>query len=299
MKYSLIVFLFFVSFLCAFSQPNGGFEDWEQEYGNDSPVGWQTPNFLCAFPFNPVSATKASGIDKHSGNYALKLKSVHLVTNPAPNLLDDTIGAAFTGSINLAPLYLKHGYPYNARPQILNVWYKYIPLGEDQGTAGALLTKWNGVKRDTIAIADSVLGYNPTFSLLQLQFNYFSEELPDSAVVLLASSRYDDRARVNSTLFVDDVEFSGWVAINDDERKNIISLYPNPAKDELHFKTNVQENVKVNIIDATGKRITTLVVNGGEATVDTRNYCSGIYFYEVMNEKNGVITREKFTVMQQ
>jgi hypothetical protein len=298
MKYYLIFFLFFISVSFASSQPNGGFEDWEQEYGNESPVGWQTLNFLCAFPFNSPSATKVSGLDKHSGNYALKIKSVEIITNPAPTILDDTIGGAFTGSLNLSPLYLKRGYTYTGRPQTLNIWFKYFPVGVDRASIGVLLTKWNGVKSDTIAIADTSLYYNPIYSLLTLNLTYFSNQVPDSAVVILASSRRSNEARVNSTLFVDDAEFSGWVGVHDYESKNIISLYPNPAKEELHFKINNQENVEINIIDSKGKRITSLVVNGGEATVDTRNYCSGIYFYEVLDKKNSLITRGKFSVVQ-
>lgn len=298
MKYYLIIFLCFISFSNVFSQPNGGFEDWQLEYGNESPVGWQTLNFLCAFPFNIPSATKASGLDKHSGNYALKIKSIEIITNPAPTILDDTIGGAFTGSINLAPLYLKRGYTYTGRPEALNVWFKYFPVGNDRASIGVVLTKWNGVKSDTVATADTSLYYNPIYTLLNVHLTYFSDQIPDSAVVILASSRRSNEARVNSTLFVDDAEFTGWVGLQDYENKNKISLYPNPAKEELHFKINAQENLEINIIDATGKRITSLVVDGGEATVDTRNYCSGIYFYEVLDKKNSVITRGKFSVVQ-
>lgn len=298
MKRYLIILLFLISFISVSAQPNGGFEDWEIEYGNEGPVGWQTPNILCAFPFNTVSATKVSGIDKHSGNYALKIKSVHLVTNPAPNILDDTVGGAFTGTINLAPLYVKHGYPYNARPEMLNFWYKYFPVGNDKGNGGALLTKWNGTKRDTIAIANSVLNYNPTYSFVQLTFEYFSNEIPDSAVILFSSSRHHDDARVNSTLFLDDVAFSGWVSVADYEQKNTVTLYPNPAKDDVHFKINSKEEIQINIMNATGKQIATLIATDKEINLDTRKYASGVYLYEVVNKKKELITRGKFTVAQ-
>ncbi|MGB3947153.1 MAG: T9SS type A sorting domain-containing protein [Bacteroidia bacterium] len=296
MKFYYVTIILFMVFLSVSAQPNGGFENWEMEYGNESPVGWQTPNFLCAFPFNTVSATKVGGIDKHSGNYALKLKSVHLITNPAPSFLDDTIGVAFTGTINLAPLYLKHGYSYTARPEMLNVWYKYLPVGNDKGTAGALLTRWNGVKRDTIAKADSILLYNPTYSLMQLHFNYFSDEFPDSAVVLFASSRYDDFARVNSTLFIDDIEFTGWVSVDDNRQKHMVSLYPNPAIEEVNFKIETKGDIKINIFYPMGKQIAELNFVDNRLSLDTKTYASGVYFYEVINEKMVLLTRGKFAV---
>lgn len=295
-RFFTLIFIF--SFFLSFAQPNPGFEDWEMEFGQESPIGWQTTNFLCAFPLNAPSAIKASGIDKHSGNYALKIKSVHLVSNPAPNILSDTLGAAFTGTINLSPLYLKRGYPFSERPEKLNIWYKYFPVGNDDGTIGALLTKWNGVKRDTLAIADSLIHYSPTYSLLQVNFNYFSDEIPDSATIVLLSSTSTAGARVNSTLFVDDVSFSGWVGMNDYNKKNRFSMYPNPSKDELHFKFNSDEKLKINIIDATGNLLITSIVSDRGVTIDTRNYCSGIYYYEITDEKNSPITRGKFTVVQ-
>lgn len=298
MKYYLFVFLAFLSVSFTFSQPNGGFEDWEMEFGNESPVGWQTLNFLCAFPFNPPSATKASGIDKHSGNYALKIKTIHIITNPAPEILYDTIGGAFVGSINLSPLYLKRGYPYTGRPKTLNLWFKYFPVGEDRGSVGAVLTKWNGTKSDTIAISDTSVYYNPIYSLIHLDFTYLSDQFPDTAVVILASSRRSNESRINSTLFVDDVEFSGWVGVNDYDIKNKVTVYPNPAKDELHIKLNSNQKLRINIMDTAGKSVESIALNNNEITVDVKKYPSGIYFYEIIDEKNGVINRAKFTVVE-
>ncbi|MGB3947154.1 MAG: T9SS type A sorting domain-containing protein [Bacteroidia bacterium] len=288
------IFLFI--FLFSNAQPNPGFEDWEVQYGYECPVGWQTLNILAQLPSNSPSVFKVSGIDKHSGNYALKLKTVFLATNPIPNLVFDTAGAVFSGFINPSPLYFRRGFNYSGRPEKLNVWYKYFPVGLDSGSVGAILTKWNGVKQDTIAIADSSISYNPVYKFLQVDFLYLSDEVPDTATIVFASSRLSDNVRVNSTLFVDDVSFSGWVAVDEYVNGALISVFPIPAKEEVHFKIDVKENIQINIFDIVGKQIGKLNGNDKELTLDTKNYVSGVYFYELIDKKNSLLTRGKFTV---
>ncbi len=111
-------------------------------------------NFLSAFT-NPVSAFKATGVDKHSGNYALKLKTVYLNNNPAPNALHDSIGYVFTGKVVISPPSLKLGVPYTGRPEKLEFWAKYLPTDtNDMGGVSTTLLKWNGTSSDTIAFGD-------------------------------------------------------------------------------------------------------------------------------------------------
>lgn len=292
------IFIFFCLF--SFSQPNGGFEDWEAEYGGDSPIGWQTLNFLSLMG-NPHSSFKVGGLDKFSGNYSLKIKSVHIDANPLPTVFDDTMGGVFTGEINISPAYYKYGFPYSGRPEFLDFWYKYFPVGNDFGAAIVILTKWNGVKRDTIAETDTAIYYNPTYQKFQLKLNYNSDEIPDTAVILLGSSKYNDFARVGSVLFVDEVVFNGWVGVDElvKNKKEQIRVFPNPAKNKINIlvKTKIND-ATFQIINSRGTIIDSQKLDLLNTEINTEIYPSGVYFYRILDENKNVIDKGKFTIVK-
>ena len=129
---TILTFNFQLFTLNCYAQQNGGFENWTTVVNYERPNNWENLNMLSLFsPPNPLSAFKATGVDKHSGNYALKIKSVYLNNNPSPNAIPDTIGFVFTGKVILSPPSLKLGVPYTGRPEKLEFGSKYVPVGGD------------------------------------------------------------------------------------------------------------------------------------------------------------------------
>ena len=136
----ILTFNFTLYTLNSFSQPNGGFENWSSVYNIQEPDNWQTSNVLSlTSPPNPLSAFKATGIDKHSGNYALMLKTVFFNNNLNPQIFPDSAGFIFTGKITNNPIIIKKGYPFTGRPQKLEFWAKYQPVGNDVAQLGIAL----------------------------------------------------------------------------------------------------------------------------------------------------------------
>lgn len=292
------IFLFF--FLFSSAQPNAGFENWESEFGAESPVGWQTLNFLSLMG-NPHSSFKVGGLEKFAGNYSLKIKSVNISANPLPAVFDDTMGGVFTGEINISPAYYKYGFSYSGRPEYLDFWYKYLPVGDDFGAAIVVLTKWNGVKRDTIAQTDTVLYHNPTYQKFHLKLNYRSEEIADTAVILFGSSNDKDFARVGSTLFLDELSFTGWVGIDEQSKnkKEDVRFFPNPAKNKINILLkNKNEHATLQIINANGKIIHNQQLNLFNNEIDVEQYPPGVYFYKIMDDNKYCFATGKFTVVK-
>lgn len=181
----IVTILFFVFSFHSIAQPNSGFENWSPEGSYENPDKWQTSNFLSLLiPPNPLSAFKVSGIDKHSGNYALKLKTVYLNNNLLPVIIGDTTGAIFTGKVIPSPFSYKYGFPYSARSEKLEFWTKYYPIGNDTGGAIVLLTKWTRIKKDTIASGYVKFTEIQDYTKMQVILNYNGSELPDSALLL-------------------------------------------------------------------------------------------------------------------
>ena len=293
------VIFIFISFNCI-AQPNGGFENWSTEYTYLVPDNWQTLNFLSiTTPPNPISAYKATGIDKHSGNFALKLKTIFVSTNPVPDIIDDTVGLVFKGKVIFFPPTINFGFPFTERPEKLEFWSKYSPVGNDTGGAIVVLRKWNGLGQDTIASGRIFLSATGLFTKFQVNLNYFSTELPDSADIIFGSSLKNGRSRVGSTLYIDDVAFTGWVGIQEkDVYSDKVKIVPNPATDAINILAQIDEANNVNITDAGGKEIGLYLIRNYCVNINTELFAKGIYFYEIRDKKNKVLTKDKFVIIR-
>ncbi|MCE9540392.1 MAG: PCMD domain-containing protein [Bacteroidetes bacterium] len=301
MKRSIIIFgILAFTILCCKAQPNSGFENWTTIFNIQSPDGWQTLNFLGAFsPPNPISAFKATGVDKHSGNYALKIKTIFVNNNPAPGGIDDTVGLVFTGRIILSPPSYKYGFPYIGRPEKLEFWAKYLPVGNDTGGARIVLRKWNGTGNDTIAMGESQISTTIAYTLFKVNLTYYSTELPDSASIIFGSSEDGDNARVGSTIYVDDVALTGWVGIEQhDLYADKVKAFPNPAKDELNIIAEIDDASDVKIMDALGKLIGVYKIQNHKVLINTTPFPPGIYFYDICDKNDKTLTKGKFNILR-
>ncbi|MES2591566.1 MAG: T9SS type A sorting domain-containing protein [Bacteroidota bacterium] len=300
MKKVFCIFFVCVAVICCKAQPNGGFENWTTVFNSPTPDGWQTLNFLTiTTPPNPVSAFKATGVDVHSGNYALKLKTIHVSTNPVPQLIDDTMGVIFTGKINISAGTYKYGFPLSSRPKYLEFWAKYLPVGGDSAGVRVVLRKWNGIKTDTVAEGTLSFGETVSYTLFKAELNYYSNVVPDSALIIYGSSRHRLFARINSTLFLDDVLFTGSVGIDDHKAiSDRVKVFPNPAKDNVTIQVEIKEADNIEITDISGKAIGIYKIENPKVNVTTALYLQGTYFYTVRDKQNKVLTTGKFNVIK-
>ena len=284
---------------CSAQLLNGDFEDWSPQYNFENPDHWETLNVLSLFS-NPLSAFKATGIDKHSGNYALKLKTVCLSNNPAPQTIPDTIGYVFSGKINVSPPSLKLGIPFTARPKKMEFWSKYVPVGNDTGAISVVLQKWNGLKADTIADGYFRISTTLTYSLFQIYLHYYSAALPDTAITGFSSSYNRNIARIGSTLYVDDVALTGWVGIDESSMISTdkVKLFPNPAVDNLNILLQIREADNVQVVDVSGKPIGVYKIQNYSTDINTSAFSEGFYFYEIRDKKNSILNKGKFTVVK-
>ncbi len=295
------IFTFIIMFLwisISKAQPNGGFEDWTNEFSYENPDHWQTFNFLSLLsPPNPLSAFKAVGIDKHSGNYALKIKTVFLNNKPSQIVIGDSAGAIFTGKINYSPPSRTYGFPYTGRPENLEFWFKYAPIGTDAAGAGIMLLKWNGSGHDTIATGAVGLLATSTYTLSQAPLQYNTTGLPDTAIIIFTASNDSVLARVGSTLFIDDVLFTGWVGVDEQKlNSDNVKIFPNPATDNVTILVEIKDADNVRIFDASGKSAGIYKIQNYATNVNTSLFAAGIYCFEIRNKKNKIITTGKFNV---
>lgn len=301
-KIIILLFILTSGILKTSAQPNAGFENWFPEGSYENPQYWQTFNFLSLLNSqNPLSAFKATGNDKHSGNYALKLKTVYFPLNPLPDYMDDTTGGAYTGKINPSPLSFSYGFPYTGRPENMEFWAKYLAVGGDTAAALVYLQKWNDSTgaRDTIALGLSNIISTPDYTLFSVNIIYRSTELPDTAAIVFVSSKYKNIARVNSTLFIDDVSLNGWVGVDEQKKySGKVKSFPNPASDEITIVSQFDEADHLEITDVSGKLICSYKIQNYKVRINTSAFADGIYFHTIHDKKDKILFKGKFNVMK-
>ena len=292
--------------LCTFAQTTWDFEAWN---GNE-PQGWISENELMVL-INPQSAfQETTPANVHGGTKALKLVSVTM-TNPVAGL-PNPIGLAAPGK--LVGFQPKFGMAYTARPAFAEFWYMYAPATGD--SAEFLLALWNSTTGDTLGFAYWKIGAaQSTYASQSVAITYdptYASELPDSMGLTFSSTKLFNAnytfctncGKAGSTLWVDDITFSGWNGINEHLSSEGVTLFPNPAKDFVNISVDaLNDAYAVNAYDVTGRLISitplSLLNNGmnrKSAVVNTSALSSGIYSYCV-TDKNGTALRAgKFSV---
>ncbi|MCE9540391.1 MAG: PCMD domain-containing protein [Bacteroidetes bacterium] len=298
-----IVLIFTILVLGVFNsiaQPNGGFENWTQQATYENPDGWATLNFLSlTVPPNPLSVFKVIGIDKHSGNYAMKVTTIGVVNNPAPDLIGDTAGGIFTGSIILSPFSYVFGFPYAGRPEKLVFWAKSAPIADDSAETLVVLLKNNGITRDTIAIGRITIPPTTEYTKFLIDLNYYSTSISDTASIVFGASKYKGKGMIGSTLYVDDIEFTGWVGIDEKNQfSNKVKTFPNPARESLTIVTEIKTAEKIRVIDVAGKSVGLFKIQNYNTIINTGLFTEGIYFYEIIDKNEKVLTNGKFNLVK-
>ncbi|MBA3972553.1 MAG: hypothetical protein H0X46_10535, partial [Bacteroidetes bacterium] len=218
----------------------------------EDPNGWASFNLLnSAFTGSmPITVFKETTGAIPAGLIAAKIvtevvPSSVMIPNPfQPGQNFDTVGLVATGRIILgSPPSLKLGNVLPGgvvRPSILSFSSKYTPVTGDSAFVLAYLTRWNGSSRDTIAKGQYATNAATTaFATNTLTMNYkpaFSTVWADSMVVIASSSVFTHSgAKKGSTFWVDNFVWSGYNSINEFPAAGIVSVFPNPAVNNVSF----------------------------------------------------------------
>lgn len=264
--------------------PNSSLETWTSVLGiYEEPNGWSTSNQYKGLDFNnPVTVFKTT--DAYSGTYAAKLETKGMVTAPDPGY--DTLAFLIAGSVDFNTGAL-NGFPYAQRPERLEFYHKYIPVGADESSFYFELTKWDTATDSRVVVGSgggypiAVNTYTPNVAFV----TYNTTDIPDSAFVIFLSSSLMVPPQVGSQLFVDDVTFQGLAPTSVATNSNPVSIkaFPNPATTTVTF--SVPENtIRIVASHINGQTTKSINVVNGKAELDIREMAAGIYFYSIFTD---------------
>jgi hypothetical protein len=75
-----------------------------------------------------------------------------------------------------------------------------------------------------------------------------------------------------------------------------VSLYPNPAKNQITVETRLTDNNSIKILDVTGKLISDNSFTSNKITLSVSSLDNGVYFYNILDVAGNVLHSNKFVV---
>jgi hypothetical protein len=288
--------------------PNAGFETWVSETETAThffvPQHWvSSDELIYAFDAGYAGASVTQTAASHSGSFAAMMQvvanhgdTVNGVLYSCDSLVQ-LIRYSFSGKIC--------GFPCTIRPQYLQAYYKFNGVGGDSAAFYIYMTKWNGVKRDTIVYTQyenntNVGAYTIVNVLLMYKNNL---EYPDTALIGVGiRAKNGGTAHIGSTMSADDLAFTGSVGLGINNLAAVSSnvvLYPNPFDNNatLGIPQSIKlNNAAVEIYNVLGQNVRTIQnITENNVSIEKGNLQNGIYFYQLINSGE-IINSGKFII---
>jgi len=284
--------------------PNMDFENWyENHYSIIYPGNfywepnsdgnwntWETGNsaseILNVFPTERTE-------DAVNGSYAVRMETKSIFGQPAA-------GNIFTGHF-IADMFNSQalfGVPFTGTPDAFRGYYKYTP-GDISGSPDtcaiyAILSKWNGTQR--VEIAKAELYQHQTvaeYTYFDLEFEYFSSDIPDSISIVLTSSKLGDQfiGGIGSTLYADNLSlFYDFSPVDNNNLEPEIKIYYNNSI--LRVQKNTPDMAIINLYDITGKKVFSTKLSDYFSEINLPSLHSGIYICSLRENNHNTITKK-------
>jgi hypothetical protein len=86
------------------------------------------------------------------------------------------------------------------------------------------------------------------------------------------------------------------VSVSEVKLTNDVAVYPNPAINEITIETSLTQNNSIEIIDVSGKLVSTFSFKNRKLTLAVADFDDGIYFYKIYDVNKKVLHTSKFVV---
>ncbi len=247
----------------------------------------------------PLTAIQVPTSDAYEGLYSLKLMSGNM-TSPYGDVF--LPGAMGTLDIDFGAMECILGNSFAFRPTAIKGWHKYIPVAGDSAAIEIWLQKKGTVLgRGKKVITNSVSDW----SEFTVPVTYTSTDTPDTIIIVFASSAAYDftnietlmqcKGQVGSTLYLDEIELEYAPAgIKEMLTPEVqLSVYPNPAKEQITIQIGKETEGSVIIYDYLARKVGQYPISGTQVEIGIRDYANGSYLINVI-ENDKVITTNRF-----
>lgn len=257
--------------------PNGNFEDWIT-IGFNNPRGWTSTN------------NQGRGIGftvQRTRDHAFWQQACRIENLPAGNgeFIPGYIMAGRQGNDGPRP-----GFAVNGRDSVLYFSYKSFPAGDDTINIAILMFRQGnmigmGNFRQPFTIS--------SWSQTAIPIDYWSSDVPDSAVIFCAAFLGGSEAKGNSILYVDGFSLNKPFTNIRNKWKLPALVYPNPATGHLyirHHEIPAQPVVELSGMNGQTVRLQGEILQEGSLLrIDLSGLASGIWIWK-MDSEDGILS---------
>lgn len=280
--------------------PNGDMEDWTvytsvaSGISCDVPDGWDVPDKIAADLGISDRNCERNSDNVHGGSFAAKLttKTLDVLGTPLDVPGTITTGVISFDFVTFTPA-VAGGAAISSNYDQLGGFYQYAPSGSDTMNIAVLMflgtdTVGAGQYRDPNTSAGYVSFVCP--------ITYFAPVIPDKMQITITSSGGFTSLVPGSVLYVDDLEVTGGVGVEEWNGYGIKrNVYPNPASDYININNPATNDVTIEVYSLSGQRVDVQTLSPDMNSINLESYSSGIYSFRLVD--NGtVVYSNKFVV---
>ncbi|MBK7036001.1 MAG: T9SS type A sorting domain-containing protein [Bacteroidetes bacterium] len=280
--------------------PNGDMEDWTvytsvaSGISCDVPDGWDVPDKIAADLGISDRNCERNSDNVHGGSFAAKLttKTLDVLGTPLDVPGTITTGVISFDFVTFTPA-VAGGAAISSNYDQLGGFYQYAPSGSDTMNIAVLMflgtdTVGAGQYRDPNTSAGYVSFVCP--------ITYFAPVIPDKMQITITSSGGFTSLVPGSVLYVDDLEVTGGVGVEEWNGYGIKrNVYPNPASDYININNPATNDVTIEVYSLSGQRVDVKTLSPDMNSINLDSYSSGIYSFRLVD--NGtVVYSNKFVV---
>jgi len=82
------------------------------------------------------------------------------------------------------------------------------------------------------------------------------------------------------------------------DKGNVAKVYPTIVSNSINIQTNLNEDLKVEVITLLGKKIESIVLKSEDTCIDVSYLKNGLYFVNIYNSKGLLIGSEKILILK-
>lgn len=269
--------------------PNGDMESWStytagiRTYEEPSSGWWASLNPMAKLTMvAPITVTKVSGADVHTGSSAARLETMLFTTMKLPGVL---CAGAFVNTGGLSIPTIHYGQSFTQTPTKLRLYYKYSGINNDSMGVYIQLSKYNSLsnKRDTIAKAGITRGNANAYTLIDMDLEYFMYAIPDTIILNISSSFAAtglSGGEVGSVVYIDDITLVDNNGIESSLMPEIsINIYPNPSSNVINIVSNkYYDNSILQIFNSNGAKVYETNMSDTSISIDISDFSKGLYY---------------------
>ncbi len=289
-----------ISAYCYGQVPNGNMDTWNtytslaSGISCDYPDQWDSPDKIGSDLGIADHVCEKETVNVHGGAAAAKLTTKTLDVLGTPLDVPGTITTGVIGFdfVTFVPS-VSGGAVVTAAYDALQGFYQYAPSGSD--TMNVLVLMFSG--SDTIGMGqyrDDVT--STSYQAFNCPITYFVPATPDKMQIIITSSGGFTSLVPGSVLFVDDLEVTGGIGVEEWSGYGIKrNVYPNPAQDYINIKNPATNDVTMEVYNMNGQKVDMLTLSPEMNSINLENYAGGIYSFRLVD--NGtVVYSNKFVV---